>query len=133
LAAAGALAGQEDPAVTKALLDRVRDDDDTSVRFAAVHALAGREAPEDLLLLAKEARSLSRARLLEVINAAEQLMIQHDRRIEPAMQPAVRAAMGWLTRAALADGIAAKAAGEDSFDSTLRWMDDKHEAGAKSP
>jgi hypothetical protein len=43
--AAEALAGREDPAVTSALLDSLRGDNNRSVRLAAAGALAGQEDP----------------------------------------------------------------------------------------
>ena len=75
-----------------------------SVRDAAVAALGGRGFPETLLILARMVRTLSQPSLLAVTEAAEPLTIRHYRRIDPADQPEVLAAMGWLTTAALSDG-----------------------------
>jgi len=104
-AAARALVGRDDPAVTAALLDHLRSDDE-SMRHTAVQALADRDSPQDLLALSSQIRRLSQSSLLQVIDAAEQLMTRHYRRIEPAEQAAVRAAMGWLTATALTDNSA---------------------------
>ncbi len=102
-AAGRALAGREDPGVTAALLGRLASDGRARVRRAAVDALAGRAATQDLLTLAEETRRLDHAALMLVFSAAERLMTRHYRRIGPLAQPAIRAAMAWLTVTALTD------------------------------
>jgi hypothetical protein len=67
------------------------------VQSAAARALAGRDDPETLLLLARKVRTLSQPSLLRATQAAEPLMIRHYRHIDAADQPEVLAAMGWLT------------------------------------
>jgi hypothetical protein len=76
------------------------------VRSAAAEALAGRSTPQDLTILAEETRRLNQSALEQAFDAAEQLMTRHYRWIEPIEQPAVRAAMAWLTIAALMDNSA---------------------------
>jgi len=101
-AAVEALAGREGPAVLPALLECLSDYE-AGVRFAAVKALADRESPQDLLTLARETRRLDQSSLLQVFDSAEQLMTRDYRRIDLTEQPAVRAAMGWLTVTTLTD------------------------------
>jgi HEAT repeat protein len=101
-AAAGALAGRQDPGLPEALLARLTDPN-ALVRDAAAEALARRQDPATLLILARKVRTLNQPSLLAVTEAAEALMIRHYRRIDPADQPEVLAAMGWLTTAALSD------------------------------
>jgi HEAT repeat protein len=88
--------------VTEALLGCLTDGD-RDVRRTAADALGGRESPEALLILARKVRTLAQSSALEVAKAAEPLMIRHYRRIDPADQPEVLVAMGWLTTAALSD------------------------------
>ena len=102
-AAMDALANREGAKVTEALLARLTSQYD-SERHAAAAALGGREFPDTLLVLARMVRTVSQHSLLAVIEAAEPLTIRHYRRIDPADQPEVLAAMGWLTTAALSDG-----------------------------
>jgi ParB family transcriptional regulator, chromosome partitioning protein len=97
-----ALADREGSRVTEALLGCLADQDE-DMRYGAVEALGGRKSPETLLILASKVRTLSQPSLREVTDAAESLMIRHYRRIDPADQPEVLAAMGWLTTAVLSD------------------------------
>ena len=104
-AAVKGLGGRQGPEVTQALLAHLTDQE-WSVRAAAVGALRERESSETLLILARKVRTLSQSSLLEVTEAAEPLMIRHYRQIDPADQPEVLAAMGWLTTTALSDSSA---------------------------
>jgi hypothetical protein len=82
------------------VVDPVTGEDDF-VRLSAVGALVRRDFPETLLTLARKIRTLSPSMLGVATVPAEALMIRHYRRIDPADQPEVLAAMGWLTMAAL--------------------------------
>jgi HEAT repeat protein len=97
-AAVEALAGRQDPEVTEALVGCLTSQDEF-VQRTAVQALGGRESPQTLMVLARKVRTLNQPSLLVVAWAAESLMIRHYRRIDPADQPEVFAAMGWLTAA----------------------------------
>jgi HEAT repeat protein len=98
-----ALAGRQDPAVTEAPLGCLTGRH-KRVRAAAVAVLGASESPETLLIVARKVRTLSQPSLLAVTEAAEPLTIRHYRRIDPADQPEVLAAMGWPTTAALSEG-----------------------------
>ena len=100
-----ALGGRDAPGVVEALVGRLADPDE-AVRWAAVRVLADRESPQSLLILARKVRTLGCSSLTAVTRAAEQLMIRSYRRIDPADQPGVLAAMGWLTTAVLTDSSA---------------------------
>ena len=101
-AAVGGLAGRHDPGLIEALL-RCLSNQSVHVRVAAMRALGGQESPEALLIMARRVRTFSGSLLPAVADAAELLMIRHYRRIDPADQPEVLAAMGWLTTVALSE------------------------------
>jgi hypothetical protein len=74
------------------------------MRGEAARALARQESPQILLDLAEYTPRLNSLHALQLTSLAERLMFRHYRRIEPAGQSALRAAMGRLTSAALEIG-----------------------------
>ena len=101
-AAVEALAGRPGADVTEALLSCLTSQNE-SLRETAARVLGECDSPEILLILARLVHTLNQPSLHAAAHTAEPLMTRLYRRIDPADQPEVFAAMGWLTTAALSD------------------------------